>query len=167
LDDAYAIRLAKTELREGYDSGDVERVLAVFADECNDLSVGQPSFFGAEAKLVLRHRLRALFARCRARLAVTIISISVQGAVAFDWGWHKLTLTPRSGGRAVSTRTRYLEIWQKQADGQWKIVIFLDNLDVRPQMPPAEVLRAMGGRRPRRAPRKRSRKRRQPSRRTA
>jgi ketosteroid isomerase-like protein len=159
LDDAYAIRLAKTELREGYDSGDAQRVLAVFADECNDLSAGRPSFFGAEAKLVLCHRLRTLFAHYRTRLAVTIISIRVQGVLAFDWGWHQLTLIPRKGGRAIRRRTRYLEIWQKQADGRWKIVIFLDNPDVRPQMPPPEVLRAMGSRL-RKARRKRARQRR-------
>jgi len=39
---------------------------------------------------------------------------------------------------------RYLEIWQKGADGTWKIAIFLDNPDVPPQMPPKEVLREMG-----------------------
>src|SRR5256885_4299270 len=42
------------------------------------------------------------------------------------------------------SRTRYLEIWQKGADGTWKIAIFLDNPDVPPQMPPKEVLREMG-----------------------
>jgi len=38
------------------------------------------------------------------------------------------------------TRTRYLEIWQKGTDENWKVMIFLDNVDVPPQMPPSEVL---------------------------
>src|SRR6266480_1256467 len=97
-----------------------------------------------EALPVLRYRMKQLFARYRAQLAVTIISIRVQGPLAFDWGWHKLTLTPKKGGRSMTTRTRYLEIWQKGADGRWKIAIFLDNPDVPPQMPPKEVLREMG-----------------------
>jgi ketosteroid isomerase-like protein len=96
---------------------------------------------------VLRHRLTRLFARYRAQLAVTIISIRVQGALAFDWGWHQLTLLSKKTGRSTTTRTRYLEIWQKGADGSWKIAIFFDNLDVPPQMPPPEVLRAMAGER--------------------
>lgn len=160
MDDVYAIRLAKTELREAYKAGDVDRLLAVFADRCNDMSAGHASFFGTEAKAVLGHRTRKLFARYRAQLAVTIISIRVQGILAFDWGWHKLTLTPKKGGRPITTRTRYLEIWQKQPDGQWKIVIFFDNLDVPPQMPPREVLSSMEGQRTQHSRRSPARKRR-------
>ena len=40
MDDAYAIRLAKTTLREGYNSGDVNRILSVFSDGLGDLSTG-------------------------------------------------------------------------------------------------------------------------------
>ena len=147
MDDAYAIRLAKTELREAYRTGNVNRLLAVFADGFGDMSGGHPSFFGVEARAVLRHRMKVLFASYRARLAVTIISIRIQGALAFDWGWHTLTLIPRKGGRQTVTRTRYLEIWQKDAEGKWKIGIFLDNLDLPPRMPPKEVLAALGPKR--------------------
>jgi len=144
MDDAYAIRLAKTKLRDAYDKGNVKAVLSVFADRYSDMSAGLASFYGTEARAVLKHRMKKLFARYHAQLAVTIISIQVQGPLAFDWGWHKLTLKPRKGGKAISTRTRYLEVWQKGADGHWKIAIFLDNVDVPPQMPPKEVLAELG-----------------------
>jgi len=88
------------------------------------MSAGLASFYGTEAQAVLKHRMKKLFARYHAQLAVTIISIQVQGPLAFDWGWHKLTLKPKKGGKAISTRNRYLEIWQKGADGSWKIAIF-------------------------------------------
>src|SRR5438128_7818497 len=110
------------------------------------MSAGLASFYGTEAQAVLRYRMKQLFARYRAQLAVTIISIRVQGALAFDWGWHKLTLTPKKGGRPIATRTRYLEIWQKDADGTWKIAIYFDNADVPPQIPPKEDLIAIGNR---------------------
>lgn len=143
MDDAYAIRLAKTTLREGYNSGDVNRILSVFSDGLGDLSTGCVSFWGLEAKAVLRHRLARMFVRYRAKLAVTIISIGASGGWAFDWGWHTLTLTPRGKGRSKKIRTRYLEIWMKEADGKWRIAIFLDNVDLPPQMPPKAVLEAM------------------------
>jgi ketosteroid isomerase-like protein len=145
MDERYAIRLAKTKLRDGYSKGDVNSVLSVFGDGYSDMSAGLASFYGGEARLVLKHRLKRLFARYKAQLAVTIISIQVQGALAFDWGWHQLTLTPKKGGKAIAKRTRYLEIWQKGADEGWKIAIFFDNLDVPPQMPPREVLAEMRG----------------------
>jgi ketosteroid isomerase-like protein len=147
MDDTYAIRLAKTRLRDAYDKGSVSGVLSVFADGYADMSAGQASFYGAEARAVLKHRMKNLFARYDAQLAVTIISIRVHGPLAFDWGWHRLTLTPKKGGRSITTRTRYLEIWQKGADEKWKIAIFFDNADVPPQMPPKEVLAELGGRR--------------------
>ena len=140
MDDSYAIRLAKTKLRDAYDEGDLKGVLSVFADGYSDMSAGLASFYGTEAQAVLKHRMKKLFARYHAQLAVTIISIQVQGPLAFDWGWHKLTLTPKKGGKPSTTRTRYLDIWQKGADGKWKIAIFIDNLDVPPQMPPSQVL---------------------------
>jgi ketosteroid isomerase-like protein len=148
IDDAYSIRLAKTELREAYNKGDVSRVLDIFGDGFSDMSAGLASFYGSEARAVLKHRLTKLFARYRAQLAVTIISIRVHGPLAFDWGWHRLTLTPKKGGRPRTTRTRYLEIWQKGADGRWGIAIFFDNADVPPQMPPRDVLLGMGKKTP-------------------
>jgi len=91
--------------------------------------------------------MKNLFARYDAQMAVTIISIRVHGTLAFDGGWHRLTLRPKQGGRSITTRTRYLEIWQRGADEKWKIAIFFDNVDVPPQMPPKEVLAELGGRR--------------------
>ena len=99
MEDVYAIRLAKTKLRDAYSAGDVKGVLSVFADGYKDMSCGHASFYGAEANLVLGHRMRKIFARYDAELAVTIISITVLGSMAFDWGWHQLTLTPRRGGK--------------------------------------------------------------------
>ena len=143
MDDVQSIRLAKTELREAYRTRDLKRAMAIFSDNYSDLSNGNASFWGAEAKAVLRHRLQKLFAHYRPTLVVTIISIAVQGGLAFDWGWHKLTLVGKKAGRKISKRTRYLEIWQKEADGQWRIAIFIDNADVKPQMPPASVLKSL------------------------
>ena len=143
MDDIQAIRLAKTELREAYRTGSVKRALSVISNAYSEMPTGLPSFWGEEAKAVLQHRLKETFARYRADLAVTIISISVMGNMAFDWGWHKLKLTAKKGGKTVTKKTRYLELWQKEADGQWRIVIFMDNPDLKPQMPPESVLRAM------------------------
>src|SRR5437660_12407963 len=111
MDDVLAIRLAKTELREGYEAGDVDRVLSVFADQYNDMSVGRPSFYGAEAKAVFRHRVTKLFARYRVKLGVTIISFPVEGALATDWGWHKLTLAARKHGTSHPLCTRSQQSW--------------------------------------------------------
>src|SRR5262245_34406955 len=130
MDDRQAIRLAKSKLRDAFAAGDVDGVLAIFGERFTDMSNEQASFYGGEAPLVMRHRVMNVFKQNHARLAVTIIAIRVLGNVAFDWGWHQLTLTPKNGGEPTMKRTRYLEIWQKDAKGQWRIITFLDNPDM-------------------------------------
>jgi ketosteroid isomerase-like protein len=130
VDDMYAINVAKTEYREGFNTGDVERVLSVFATEYTDMSDGRPSRYGSQAPLKLRGQLEELFEHYCASLNVIIIRIAVVGSTAYGYGWHELTLTPRSGGDAIYLRTRYLEVWLKQPDGQWRISLFIDNADL-------------------------------------
>src|SRR5437763_1777919 len=65
--DEYAISVAKTEYREGYNTADVERILSVFADSFTNMSEGEPSFYGDEAKQALRQQLSNLFSEYQVR----------------------------------------------------------------------------------------------------
>lgn len=132
--DGYAISVAKTEYREGYNTADVDRLLSVFADSFTNMSEGQPSFYDAEGKQALRLEASNLFARYRVKMEVIIIAITILGTEAYDLGWHKLRLTPKAGGEVEIRNYRYCEIWQKQADGQWKIGFFISNKDYEPLM---------------------------------
>ena len=130
MDDVYAINVAKSNYREGFNTADVERVLSVFAPEFTDMSDSRPTRYRADAATKLRRSLAELFAEYEAKLTVIIIDISVFGSNAFDYGWHELTLTPRNGGEPVYRRTRYCELWSKQPNGDWRISRFMDNPDV-------------------------------------
>lgn len=140
MDDAYAINIAKTEFREAYNNGDVDRLLGVYGDGFTDMSVGAPSFYGGEARQVLRSRLSKLFAEYRAKLVISIIDIHVVGTTAYDYGWHAMTLTPKDGGEAVMTRRRYFELWKKDVEGRWRIALYIDNIDLPPAMPDQEFV---------------------------
>ncbi len=130
MDDAYAINVAKSNYREGFDTADVERVLSAFAPEFTDMSDARPSRYRADAAAKLRRSLAQLFAEYEAKLNIVIIAITVFGNNAFDYGWHELTLKPRNGGEPVYRRTRYFELWSKQPNGDWRISKFMDNQDV-------------------------------------
>jgi ketosteroid isomerase-like protein len=130
MDDTYAINVAKTHYREGFNNGDVERVVSVFAPEFTDMSGGRPSRYGSNAPVKLRQVLENLFGDYDAKLNVIIIAISVIGNTAVDHGWHELTLTPRGGGETVYHRTRYLELWTRQTSGDWRISKYMDNADL-------------------------------------
>jgi ketosteroid isomerase-like protein len=130
VDDTYAINVAKTEYREGFNTGNVDGVLSVFAPEFTDNSDGRPSRYGKDAPLKLRRYLEQLFADYDANLIVIVAAIVISGNLAYDYGWHELTLTPRNGGERRLIRKRYLELWKKQQSGDWRIIRYIDNDDL-------------------------------------
>ncbi len=134
LEDRYAINLAKTELREGYNSGDVERVLAVFADRFTDMRDGQASFWNVDAKTMQRSRLERLFREYEVELTPVIIDIEIFGDLAVAHGWHHLKSLPKAGGAMELKSTRYVEVWKRCSAGIWQIVLFLDNADQIPEL---------------------------------
>jgi ketosteroid isomerase-like protein len=130
MDDVYAINLAKTEIREAYNTADPHRLLAVVDEGMIDISDRRQTGYGQRGKAALRTHLEALFSKYHARLAPIIVEIKIMGETAVDYGWHELTLTPKAGGEPVYVRTRYLDLWKKDKTGQWKLAIFMDNADV-------------------------------------
>jgi ketosteroid isomerase-like protein len=134
-DDVRAIELAKTEYREGYNTGDVTRVMNVFADAFIDLSAGQPGFYGMEARVALQQRLTDLFHEFDVRMFVIIAYVHTAGDFANDWGWHKIWLFPKRGGSPRYVKLRYTENWIK-VKGEWKIALFMSAVDQRPELIP-------------------------------
>jgi ketosteroid isomerase-like protein len=132
MDDVYRINVAKTEFREAYNCGDVDQLLSVFGEEnIMDMSDGEPTRSnGAAAREGLRKNSTELFAEFSVRLAVIVGEIAVFGNTAYDFGWHEFTLTPKKGGETIRKRHRYLELWKKNPSGDWKICLFINNLDV-------------------------------------
>lgn len=130
MDNTYAINVAKTEYREGFNTGNADRVLSVFAPEFTDNSDGRPSRYGSDAPIKLRRYLEQLFADYNAHLSIIMAAIVISGDLAYDYGWHELTLRPRNGGVPRLTRKRYLELWRKQKNGEWRIIRYIDNDDL-------------------------------------
>jgi ketosteroid isomerase-like protein len=135
MDDKYGINLGKTLYREAYEEGDVDKLLSVFApDGFTDMSYGEPSKYGSEARTVLRQRARHLFSLYEVRLNVIIIDMAIHGDTGRDYGWHEWILTPKAGGSSLRKRERYFEQWTREPDGSWRICFFLNNEDVPEQL---------------------------------
>jgi hypothetical protein len=134
MDDRYAINLAKSRFREGFNRSDEEMVLSIYDCAFADMSFGLPSFFDSDAKDVLRARLRRLFHEYTTEMAVLIIDIVLNGDKALDWGWHILKLTDKRNSSQQTIRTRYFETWRRDAERGWIITSFIDNLDEIPRL---------------------------------
>jgi ketosteroid isomerase-like protein len=137
MTDVYAINAAKTELREGYNHADVNRILSVFADAFTDMSDHLPTLHtsdGSASATVLRARLQKLFREYDVEFIPTVIEIRVAGDLAVDHGWHVMKLSSKVGGVAEFRRTRYVEIWRRDPQLGWRIVLFMDNADRAPEL---------------------------------
>jgi len=139
MDDFFAINAAKTEFRECFNLGDASRMLAIADADLVSFSDGQPSEFGASGLEALKTRLTNLFERFTAKLLVIVIEIRFQGDVAYDYGWHDLTLTPKDGGESIRRRYRYVDVWRRNKEGSWKLWMYMDNQDVADPFRPDQI----------------------------
>jgi len=114
-------------------------VLAIADPELVNFSDGQPSEFGQSGLEALKTRLTNVFERFTVKLVAIVIEIRLQGDVAYDYGWHELTLTPKDGGEAIRRRDRYLDIWRRNKEGNWKLWMYMDNQDVADQFVPEQI----------------------------
>jgi len=130
MDDLYAINTAKSAFRDCFNCSDPARLLAIADPDLVDFADGAPSGFGQSGLDALQSRLNNLFQRYKPELTVIVIEIRLQGDIAYDYGWHEWTLTPRGGGKAIVRRDRYVDIWRRNHEGAWKLWMYVDNLDV-------------------------------------
>ena len=135
----YAINAAKTEFREGFNLGDVARILAIADPDLVSFSDGQPSEFGKSGLEALEVRLKSLFDRFTASLAAIVNEIRINGDIAYDYGVHDLTFTPKDGGQPIHRRNRYVDIWRRNKAGDWKLWMYMDNQDVPDPFQPREI----------------------------
>lgn len=129
MDNKYLINVARSEYREAYNTADIDRLLAVYSDNLVDMTDGEPSFYGPEAKQSLRLRMEESFAASTAHITVICSDYAVFGNFAFEWGWEKLMLTPKRGGAATQTERRYCTAWSREPDGNWRISFQMNNAD--------------------------------------
>src|ERR1700740_3424147 len=136
MDDLFTINAAKTEFREGFNLGDVSRVLAIADPDLVSFSDCQPSEFGVSGLEALKTRLSNLFERFTAKLSVIVIEIRLQGEGAYDYGWHDLRLMPKDSGKPIHRRDRYVDIWRKDKEGKWKLWMYMDNQNIADPLQP-------------------------------
>lgn len=134
MDDCYAINLAKTEIREAYNSGDVDRLLSVFNPSLTNWCDGIPGKYGLEGSQALRQQASELFDKFHVKVSIIVVQIVFPGDMAYDRGYHEFTLTPKQGGDAIRRRERYFEIWHRSPSGEWKIDFYVTNQDVREEL---------------------------------
>lgn len=129
MDDVYAINVARTAIRDGYNTGNTDLLCSVFDDRLINFSDGEQCWWGRTGIEKLRKRLSERLQRFKLNYTVIIIEIRVMGDLAMEYGWQIFDWTPRNGGSAERRRERYMDLWQRHPQG-WRMISHITNVDV-------------------------------------
>ena len=126
--DERAIREAEAAWSKATTAKDLERTLSFLADDCSALPSNAPIVTGKEA-------LRAYWSQASTApgSSVSWRATSVQVARSGDLGYvvgAYESAGKDAKGRPVTDRGKYVEVWKKQPDGSWKVVVDIYNSDL-------------------------------------
>jgi ketosteroid isomerase-like protein len=60
----------------------------------------------------------------------TILAVEGRNDLAYVHGGYQLSVTPPGAAEPVGDTGKYVEIWKKQRDGSWKVVLGIFNSDL-------------------------------------
>ena len=105
---------------------DLERTIAFFADDASMLPTNAPIVTGQEA---VRGLWSGLFAVPDLDLSwkASVAEVARSGDLGYTRGTYQISMTDPAG--PVTDHGKYVTVWQKQADGNWKILADIWNSD--------------------------------------
>ena len=125
--DLAAIRDAERQVVKAANGGDVEQMVASFAEDASVLPPNAPAVTGKES---IREWAAALLES--PGFAVKYQNDKTELSRAGDLGYtisrYELTLNDPEGN-PVTEKGRWVTVWKKQADGSWKCVADIWNSD--------------------------------------
>lgn len=107
---------------------DVEQTIAYYSD---DAIVLPPNATGAATKEAVRNVWKDMLAAPGLVISwqPTRVQVGKSGEMAWVRGRYELTMNDASG-KPIDDRGKYLEVWEKQTDGNWKCAANMWNSDL-------------------------------------
>jgi ketosteroid isomerase-like protein len=112
---------------------DVEQTIAYYSDGAVVLPPNEAS---AATKEAIRNSWKAMLGSPGLVISWQPIKVQVGKAGEMAWvtGTYELTMTD-TGGKPINDRGKYLEVWEKQTDGNWKCAADMWNSDLAASAP--------------------------------
>lgn len=117
LNAAAIIRQIGNDWARYWNAGDLDRVVAAYADDAVYLPPHHSAVHGREA---IREYLHAPLRHGVSELAFEVTYIKQQGAVAWDVGTYRMNVR-QNDGRTKEDHGKYLTVWQR-VGAKWLIV---------------------------------------------
>jgi ketosteroid isomerase-like protein len=121
------IRRRDSAWEDAVQAKDFSKVLAFYTEDCAGLFTSLPVALGKSAMGDLWHRILS-----RQQLSLhwkpTHIEVARSGELAYDFGSMTLNYVDDKGA-AVNFVGKYVVVWKKESDGQWRVALDASNPD--------------------------------------
>ena len=117
-DDIAKLQQMARDFEEGFNTGDVDRIMRFYGDTYVDINLRNPVQTWAERRAYYAQVIK----RGGFRVKVQPDDIQINGDFAFVRGTLELLRT----GESSRSELRYLEIVRRQVDGSWKVMWGMD-----------------------------------------
>ena len=125
--DEKAIRDADEAMSKAATAKDVDGTVAFYSD---DAVVMPPNAERATTKEAIRKIWKDMLTDTKLSWKATKIEVAKSGDLASASGTYEVTMNDVVTGKPVNDRGKYLQVWEKQADGSWKCGADIWNSDV-------------------------------------
>jgi uncharacterized protein (TIGR02246 family) len=112
---------------------DLEKTIAFYSEDALVLPTNAPA---ATTKEAIRNTWKDLLASPGLAISwkATKVEVASSGDIAYTTGTYELTMNAPSG-KLVPDHGKYVEVWKKRVDGNWKVAVDIWNSDVLLPLP--------------------------------
>lgn len=122
-----AIEATNIKFADGLNRGDIDAMLTAYASDAIVMQPNQPAWRGHDG---IRTGGQGMFsAATLSGVTFHTDDVQIAGDLAVETGRYEMTLTPKQG-KAINDKGKYLTVWQRQADGSWKVIRDISNSDL-------------------------------------
>jgi ketosteroid isomerase-like protein len=121
-EDVNFLRNMAHEFEEGFNGGDVDRIMRFYGDTYVDVNLRHPVQTNAARREYYAHVMR----RPGFRVQVQPDDILIRGDMALVRGTILLTQAADAGAEPTRTELRYMEVAERTAHGGWQVLWGMD-----------------------------------------
>lgn len=116
--DQQAIETKIQHWLDGFNAGNIAPINDAFSDDLVYMTSGVK---GTLTKAQIIGTLSGDFAKYKTHVEGITDEIRISGDMAYDRGHFTMTFAPKAGGNTITQSGEFLETWQKESDGQWRV----------------------------------------------
>jgi len=112
------------DIEAGINAGDSLQIAELFAVDAVAMPAQSPAI---EGRVAIEQFYRSFFAAYATTIDIVPLETKLMGDRGFSRGTYRLSMTPRSGEAGIVDDGKYIYIFQRQADGKWRLTHDMSN----------------------------------------